>query len=98
MGVRYVGKETGLKCEGKLRDAKRFTPTTVGTPGGCVLATRDGTLLPGVQTICPPPGMREYGLQTGAYIQRASEKCWKLETVDQNVRVPARDLTRAARG
>ena len=63
-----MGKETGLKCEGKLRDAKRFTPTTVGTPGGCVLATRDGTLLPGVQTICPPPGMREYGLQTGAYI------------------------------
>ena len=63
----FVGKETGLKCEGKLRDAKRFTPTTVCTPGGGVLATRDGTLLPGVQTICPPPGMREYGLQTGAY-------------------------------
>ena len=48
-----MGKETGLKCEGKLRDAKRFTPTTVCTPGGCVLATRDGTLLPGVKTILP---------------------------------------------
>ena len=69
----FVGKETGLKCEGKLRDAKRFTPTTVCTPGGGVLATRDGTLLPGVQTICPPPGMREYGLQTKV-LTRASEK------------------------
>ena len=72
----FVGKETGLKCEGKLRDAKRFTPTTVGTPGGCVLATRDGTLLPGVQTICPPPGMREYGLLTS--FRKMQFGNWKL--------------------
>ena len=92
-----MGKETGLKCEGKLRDAKRFTPTTVGTPVGCVLATRDGTLLPGVQTICPPPGMREYGLQVLTFKElRKNAGNWKR--LDQNVRVPARDLTRAARG
>ena len=60
-----VGKETDFEVRRQFAGCKRFTPTR----GVCVLATRDGTLLPGVQTICPRPGMREHGLQTGANIQ-----------------------------
>ena len=91
--VSCVGKETDFEVRRQFAGCKRFTPTR----GVCVLATRDGTLLPGVQTICPPPGMREYGLQTGANIQTdlQNNAVWKLETVDQN-RIPARDLTRWA--
>ena len=64
--VSCVGKETDFEVRRQFAGCKRFTPTR----GVCVLATRDGTLLPGVQTICPRPGMREYGLQTGAYRPR----------------------------
>ena len=85
-----VGKETDFEVRRQFAGCKRFTPTR----GVCVLATRDGILLPGVQTICPRPGMREYGLQTGRRCLQ-NNTIWKLETVDQNViRGPARDLTR----
>ena len=54
----------GEVVNGRSDDPNRHDILTGSLADG---TAADGTLLPGVQTICPPPGMRECGLQTGAY-------------------------------